>query len=149
MLFGIEDELTSDHFESILEEEVEARRMQAFASDQGLAVDEEDDLTVPQHPGQPASSWDYDSGEEPARASACLAGAPHAAGGSRRFWPYPNETACILDTLDNFPRMRLSSSHMKIILWAMKRCNPSDVPSYDGFRKMQKRLGEQINVKTV
>ncbi|KAJ7827162.1 hypothetical protein B0H14DRAFT_3721679 [Mycena olivaceomarginata] len=46
----------------------------------------------------------------------------------------------LLDILDNLPRLRMSSNQFKMILWIMKECNVSNVPSYNSFRKMQNGL---------
>ncbi|KAJ6456513.1 hypothetical protein C8R45DRAFT_1056469 [Mycena sanguinolenta] len=54
--------------------------------------------------------------------------------------PYPNKVAMLLDILDNLPRLRMSSNQFKMILWILKECNVSNVPSYNGFRKIQERL---------
>ncbi|KAJ6608000.1 hypothetical protein B0H10DRAFT_1816685 [Mycena sp. CBHHK59/15] len=48
----------------------------------------------------------------------------------------------LLDIIDNLPRLRMSSNQFKMILWILKECNVSNVPSYNGFRKMQNRLRE-------
>jgi len=46
----------------------------------------------------------------------------------------------LLDIVDNLPRLRLSSSQFKIILWLLKQCHIPDVPSYDSFHKLQSSL---------
>src|SRR5882757_5343238 len=46
----------------------------------------------------------------------------------------------LLDIIDNLPRLRLSSSQFKIILWLLKQCRVLEVPSYDSFRKLQSSL---------
>ena len=46
----------------------------------------------------------------------------------------------LLDIVDNLPRLRLSSSQFKIILWLLKQCCVPEVPSYDSFRKLQNSL---------
>ncbi|KAF8512714.1 hypothetical protein JB92DRAFT_3143693 [Gautieria morchelliformis] len=43
--------------------------------------------------------------------------------------PYPNKTMCLIDLLDNLPRLRLSRRHMEMFLWVMKECGAIDVPS--------------------
>ncbi|OBZ68521.1 hypothetical protein A0H81_11586 [Grifola frondosa] len=50
----------------------------------------------------------------------------------------------LLDMLDNMPRLRLSSDHMKFILWILKEVGVHGVPSFNSFRKRQdqiKKLG--------
>ncbi|KAJ7221325.1 hypothetical protein GGX14DRAFT_353565 [Mycena pura] len=46
----------------------------------------------------------------------------------------------LLDIVDNLPRLRLSSSHFKTILWLLKECGVRNLPSYYSFRKMQASL---------
>ncbi|KAJ7187665.1 hypothetical protein B0H12DRAFT_1040249 [Mycena haematopus] len=46
----------------------------------------------------------------------------------------------LLDILDNLPRLRMSSNQLKMILWLLKECNVSNVPSYNGLCKMQDQL---------
>ncbi|KAK7449318.1 hypothetical protein VKT23_013461 [Stygiomarasmius scandens] len=55
--------------------------------------------------------------------------------------PYPNKIAMLLDIMDNLPRLRLSTSHFKLILWLLNQAGVQQVPSYDAFRSMQKNLG--------
>ncbi|KAJ7439792.1 hypothetical protein FB451DRAFT_1191987, partial [Mycena latifolia] len=59
---------------------------------------------------------------------------------SHDYAPYGNKTMCYLDILDNLPRLRLSSSQFKMILWMMKECGAKDVPSFNAFRSMQKHI---------
>ncbi|KAG6825637.1 hypothetical protein H0H92_002996 [Tricholoma furcatifolium] len=40
--------------------------------------------------------------------------------------PYESKTMCYLDILDNLPRLRLSSSQLKMILWIMRECGAQD-----------------------
>lgn len=46
----------------------------------------------------------------------------------------------MLDILDNLPRLRMSSSQFKLILWILGQCGVPNVPSYDAFRHFQKGL---------
>ncbi|KAJ6600335.1 hypothetical protein DFH09DRAFT_1497797 [Mycena vulgaris] len=46
----------------------------------------------------------------------------------------------LLDILDNLPRLRMSSSQFKMILWILNECGVPSVPSYHSFRKMQTGL---------
>ncbi|KAI5888159.1 uncharacterized protein SCHCODRAFT_02691594 [Schizophyllum commune H4-8] len=66
-----------------------------------------------------------------------------------RFKPYPNKISMLLDVIDNLPRMRLSSAHLRIIMWLLKECGVRNVPSYDRFRKTQRDLGALCGVETV
>ncbi|KAJ7025042.1 hypothetical protein C8F04DRAFT_1046840 [Mycena alexandri] len=56
------------------------------------------------------------------------------------YFPYPNKVTMLLDVLDNLPRLRMSSNQFKMILWILKECKVSAVPSYNSFRKTQDRL---------
>ncbi|KAJ7673015.1 hypothetical protein DFH06DRAFT_1279686 [Mycena polygramma] len=55
---------------------------------------------------------------------------------------------CYLDLLDNLPRLRLSSSQLKMILWIMKECGAKDVPSFNAFRAMQKHIRKTTGVRS-
>jgi hypothetical protein len=46
----------------------------------------------------------------------------------------------LLDILDNLPRLQMSSSQFKMILWLLKECRINNVPSFDAFRQLQHRL---------
>lgn len=46
----------------------------------------------------------------------------------------------LLDIVDNLPRLRLSSSQFRVILWLLKQCKVKNVPSFDAFRKVQSNL---------
>ncbi|KAF8524727.1 hypothetical protein JB92DRAFT_2703097 [Gautieria morchelliformis] len=62
--------------------------------------------------------------------------------------PYPNKTMCLIDLLDNLPRLRLSQRHMEMFLWVMKECGAIDVPSQYALRQVQARLQEACGVTT-
>ncbi|KAJ3781108.1 hypothetical protein GGU10DRAFT_278178 [Lentinula aff. detonsa] len=64
------------------------------------------------------------------------------------YWPYKNKTTFLLDILDNLPRLRLSSSHLKMILWVMRNSNPKDVPSYKALRNEQAQLQDLCGIPT-
>ncbi|KAJ6538143.1 hypothetical protein B0H19DRAFT_1213675 [Mycena capillaripes] len=55
---------------------------------------------------------------------------------------------CYLDILDNLPRLRLSSSQLKMILWIMNACGAKDVPSFNAFRAMQKHIRKTTGVRS-
>ncbi|KAJ3992124.1 hypothetical protein F5050DRAFT_1580171, partial [Lentinula boryana] len=55
----------------------------------------------------------------------------------------------LLDVLDNLPRLRLSSAHLKMILFMMRNINPKDVPSYRSLREEQARLKNLCGVPTI
>ncbi|KAJ6567792.1 hypothetical protein B0H10DRAFT_2168917 [Mycena sp. CBHHK59/15] len=59
----------------------------------------------------------------------------------RDYSPYPTKwQTMLLDIYDNFPRIRMSSNQLKMILWILKECKVANVPSYYAFRKMQDDL---------
>ncbi|KAJ7736973.1 hypothetical protein DFH07DRAFT_966662 [Mycena maculata] len=63
-------------------------------------------------------------------------------------YPYGNKTMCYLDILDNLPRLRLSSSQLKMILWIMQQCGAKDVPSFNAFHAMQKHIRGMTGVRS-
>ncbi|KAJ7644882.1 hypothetical protein FB45DRAFT_735642 [Roridomyces roridus] len=56
--------------------------------------------------------------------------------------------SCYLDILDNLPRLRLSSSQLKMVLWIMKECGARDVPSFNEFRSMQTHIRKLVGVRS-
>ncbi|KAJ7883822.1 hypothetical protein B0H14DRAFT_2300394, partial [Mycena olivaceomarginata] len=48
----------------------------------------------------------------------------------------------------NFPRLRLSSSQLKMILWIMHACGAKDVPSFNAFQAMQKHIRKTTGVRS-
>ncbi|KAG9084716.1 hypothetical protein FRC06_003924 [Ceratobasidium sp. 370] len=54
--------------------------------------------------------------------------------------PYETKIMFLLDLLDNCPRLRLSSEHLKLIIWVMKEAGCPNMPTFDWLRAMQKQL---------
>ncbi|KAJ3978496.1 hypothetical protein F5890DRAFT_1397533, partial [Lentinula detonsa] len=55
----------------------------------------------------------------------------------------------LLDVLDNLPRLRLSSNHLKMILWIMWNSDPKDVPSYKALRDEQAKLRNLCGIPSI
>lgn len=63
--------------------------------------------------------------------------------------PYPSKVTFLLDVIDNLPRLRISGSFMKVILWLLRELGVKEVPSFDALRKMQKLLQERQGIPTI
>ena len=77
----------------------------------------------------------------------CASGSTNA--DSIKWSPYPSKVTFLLDVIDNLPRLRISGSFMKVILWLLRELGVKGVPSFDGLRKMQKLLREKQGVPTI
>ncbi|THU93255.1 hypothetical protein K435DRAFT_670511, partial [Dendrothele bispora CBS 962.96] len=63
--------------------------------------------------------------------------------------PYNSKTMCILDILDNLPRLRISDTMMKLFIWALKECGVNDTPSFYALRKVQKNLCKKQGIPSM
>ena len=50
---------------------------------------------------------------------------------------------CLLDLLDNFPRLHLSERHMEMLLWVMRECGAQEVPLLFALQQTQQRLSKE------
>jgi len=68
---------------------------------------------------------------------------------SAGWYPYLSKLAFLLDTVNNLPRLRISSSLMKVILWLLQEIGVAKVPSFHHLRKIQKQIKEEGIVPTI
>ncbi|XP_006456915.1 hypothetical protein AGABI2DRAFT_47559, partial [Agaricus bisporus var. bisporus H97] len=63
--------------------------------------------------------------------------------------PYPSKVHFLLDMINTLPRLRISGSIMKTILWLLRECEVENIPSYKKFRDMQENLRKEAGIPTI
>ncbi|KAJ6623228.1 hypothetical protein B0H10DRAFT_1786753 [Mycena sp. CBHHK59/15] len=65
------------------------------------------------------------------------------------WFPYPTKMIFLLDILDNLPRLRISNSLMRVILWILKEAQCKNVPSFDHLRRIQKQIRSDSGIPSI
>ncbi|KAK1235337.1 hypothetical protein PQX77_001447 [Marasmius sp. AFHP31] len=66
-----------------------------------------------------------------------------------KYWPYGSQAMCILDILDNIPRAPVSTTLMKLFIWALRELGVPNVPSFYSLRKTQEQLRQTQGVSNI
>ncbi|KAL0564415.1 hypothetical protein V5O48_017631 [Marasmius crinis-equi] len=66
-----------------------------------------------------------------------------------KYWPYDSEAMCILDILDNIPHIPVSTSLMKLFIWALRELRVPNVPLFYSLRKTQECLRQSQGVSNI
>ncbi|KAG9079195.1 hypothetical protein FRC06_007889, partial [Ceratobasidium sp. 370] len=62
--------------------------------------------------------------------------------------PYGSKIMFLLDLIDNIPRLRLSTEHLRLIMWVMKEAGCDDLPSLSQLRQTQQQLRNVCAIKS-
>jgi hypothetical protein len=54
----------------------------------------------------------------------------------------------LLDLLDNIPRLRLSTEHLKLIMWIMEEAGCPHIPTFSKLRTTQQQLQKVCSVQS-
>jgi hypothetical protein len=68
---------------------------------------------------------------------------------SNAWHPYSSKLMFLLDTIDNLPRLRISESLMKVLLWLLQKVGVKHVPSFDTLRKIQRKVRDETGIPTI
>ncbi|KAF8823272.1 hypothetical protein HHX47_DHR10000380 [Lentinula edodes] len=137
--FSAPSVVTEEVQDELLAKELAALRMSALEE---VYLDSSNDATVPSVINE-FQSIEYDEEAEEEEVADFFVGVTRTSD----WTPYENKTMCYLDILDNLPRLRLSSSQLKIFLWIMRACGAKDVPSFKALRQAQKKIREDCSVR--
>ncbi|KAK1233556.1 hypothetical protein PQX77_003285, partial [Marasmius sp. AFHP31] len=67
----------------------------------------------------------------------------------RKYWPYGSQAMCILDILDNIPQAPVSTTLMKLFIWALRELGVPNVLSFHGLQKIQEQLRQAQGVSNL
>ncbi|CAE6444763.1 unnamed protein product [Rhizoctonia solani] len=62
--------------------------------------------------------------------------------------PYESKIMFLLDLLDNIPRLRLSTEHLKLIMWVMEEAGCHNIPTFNKLRSTQQQLRNICSVQS-
>lgn len=65
------------------------------------------------------------------------------------WFPYPSKLVFLLDVVDNLPRLRISSSFMKALLWLLCELGIKHVPLFAALKKVQDEVRNNVGIPTI